>query len=146
MITWRVLLVSWVPYSRPMIPSRTTPDDPVFVNCVSDQLPDPSIREMSMFTVGHIQKVDSTRILLKKATSSGNGWNKKKLILKNFGFGMDMLQIYSPCMVSIDPRRLSPMVREIIWAPGATPLRSEFEGKHPAAIAATWVPGRNPWI
>lgn len=32
------------------------------------------------------------------------------------------------------------MVKEIIWAPGATPFFSGLSGKHPAAIAATCVP------
>lgn len=42
--------------------------------------------------------------------------------------------------VSIDPRRLSPIEIDTIWAPGATPFFSGWSGKHAAAIDATWVP------
>jgi len=42
--------------------------------------------------------------------------------------------------VSIVSKRLSPIVNDIIWAPGATPFLSGSSGKYPAAMADTCVP------
>jgi len=42
--------------------------------------------------------------------------------------------------VSIVSKRLSPIVSDIIWAPGATPFFSGSSGKYPAAMAETCVP------
>ena len=42
--------------------------------------------------------------------------------------------------VSMDPKRPSPIVTEIIWAPGASPFFSGASGKLAAAMDATWVP------
>lgn len=42
--------------------------------------------------------------------------------------------------VSMEPNLLSPIVRDMILAPGDTPLRSGSSGTYPAAIAATCVP------
>lgn len=38
----------------------------------------------------------------------------------------------------MDPNRVSPILIEMIWAPGATPFLSGWSGKYPAAIPATW--------
>lgn len=54
---------------------------------------------------------------------------------------MTLIQaLTSAVPVSMDPSLLSPMVRDTILAPGATPFLSGSSGKQPAAIAATWVP------
>ncbi len=42
--------------------------------------------------------------------------------------------------VSMDPRRVSPILMPTTWAPGATPFLSGSLGKWPAAIQETWVP------
>lgn len=42
--------------------------------------------------------------------------------------------------VSMDFKRVSPILMEMIWAPGATPFLSGVSGKYPEAIQATCVP------
>jgi len=45
-----------------------------------------------------------------------------------------------PGPVSMLPSRVSPIFRDTIWAPGATPSRSGLPGWWPATMPATWVP------
>ena len=42
--------------------------------------------------------------------------------------------------VSMEARRVSPILMPITCAPGAMPLRSGWSGKFPAEMQATWVP------
>mmetsp|Transcript_18197 Transcript_18197/g.44668 ORF Transcript_18197/g.44668 Transcript_18197/m.44668 type:complete len:247 (-) Transcript_18197:339-1079(-) len=88
-------------------------------------------------------------VLTRRAQSSG----KRPLFGVEVGSPYDMLtrsHLLSmialtartiPMFVSIEPRRVSPILTETICAPGATPSMLPFSsGRYAAVIPATWVP------